>query len=323
MSNPVFPLFLGSGRSGTTVFRNVFDSHSELAMTHEAHFVAQLAQQRSVYETASGFDQELFAADLYRNSNFVRQGIERSSVEQRLRLDDVATFADAVRCVFSLYAGAQDKRLYGDKTPGYVNHIELLAGIFPESKFVHIIRDGRDVALGYLDRDEWGPSTVAEAALYWRSRVSRGRDAGRSIGENRYIEVRYEDMVDDPEFTTRRVCSFLGLDFEPAMLQFHEKGEAFIASSNTPEAFAGLAKPITKGMRDWRTQMANDDVALFEVIAGDLLDSLGYETVSDSPSSALRIRARWAAAAWQARRLEARLQPMIKKLRDRMTAGRT
>lgn len=225
--------------------------------------------------------------------------------------------------MFGLYADDHGKELYGDKTPGYVNHIEMLAALFPEARFVHIIRDGRDVALGYLDRDEWGPATVAEAALYWRSRVSRGRGGGHQLGADRYAEVRYEDLVDDPGDITRRVCDFLGLDYYPEMLRFHERGADFIAAANTPEAFTGLAQPITKGMRDWRIEMPASDVAMFEAIAGDLLAELGYETSSAAPSLSLRARAYWANLAWQAKRLEARVQPVIKRARRTLQGVRS
>lgn len=320
MAAAVFPMFVGSGRSGTTVFRNIFDSHPDLAMTHEAHFIAPMAERRSRYE-ADGFDRNRFLDDLYKNSNFLRQDLDRSSVEAAFATDGAATFADAVRSVFRLYAARQGKEFYGDKTPGYVNHIGLLAEIFPEAKFVHIIRDGRDVALGYMDRDEWGPSTVAEAAYYWRGRVGRGRRAGQALGPERYLEARYEDLVDDPVTTTRRVCRFLGLEYHPEMLRFHEKGEEFIAASNTPEAFGGLAKPITKGMRDWRTQMAGGDVALFEAIAGDLLASLDYERAA-TPSPRVRWRAAAARVAWEAKRLQARVQPVRRRLTSWMRSGR-
>lgn len=317
MAPAMFPMFVGSGRSGTTVFRNIFDSHPDFAMTHEAHFVAPMAQRRKLYES-DGFQAARFVDDLYTNSNFVRQGLERVAVEERLAAEKVDGFAAAVRSVFALYAAERGKTLYGDKTPGYVNHIELLGSIFPEAKFVHIIRDGRDVALGYLDRDEWGPSTVAEAALYWKSRVSRGRSGGASLGPARYLEVRYEDLVDEPEKTTQRVCEFIGLDYRDEMLRFHERGAEFIATSNTPDAFAGLAKPVTKGMRDWRTQMASDDVALFEAIAGDLLGSLGYERLHGTPSPALRGKALMAGLGWQAKRLQARAQPVIRSAKRRI-----
>lgn len=316
--NPVFPMFVGSGRSGTTLFRNIFDSHPDLAMTHEAHFVLPMALQRRRLETASGIDIERFVARLYANPNFVRQGLEEPAVRAALDAASPATFADAVRTVFAAYAAQHGKRLYGDKTPGYVTHMGLLGELFPEARFVHIIRDGRDVAMAYLDREEWGPSTMADAALYWRSRVGRGRDAGRRLGPDRYREVRYEDMVDDPEAVTRELCEFLGLDFHPVMLEFHRRGTEFAAGTPHPDAFRGLAQPVTKGMRDWRTQMAPDDVALVEAIAGDLLSDLGYDVTGTAAGARLRAKATAAAAGWQAKRLAARLQPVLRKARKRL-----
>lgn len=316
--NEVFPIFVGSGRSGTTLFRNIFDSHPELAMTHEAHFVLPMALERRRLETSSGVDAERFVARLYANSNFVRQGLPEPAVRAALNAAAPATFADAVRAVFATYAAQRGKRLYGDKTPGYVTHLRLLGGLFPEARFVHIIRDGRDVAMAYLDRDEWGPSTMADAALYWKSRVGRGREAGRQLGPARYHEVRYEDMVDVPETVTRELCTFLGLDFHPEMLEFHRRGEEFAAATPHPEAFRGLAQPITKGMRDWRTQMAPDDVALVEAIAGDLLSDLGYDVTGTAGRRRLRAKALAAGGAWQVKRVAARLPPMLRRVRERL-----
>ncbi len=176
-----FAFFVGSGRSGTTLYRNIFDSHSELAMTHEAHFVVPIVRNRRRYE-GDGFDVARFVDDLYRNPNFRRQGLDRVDVEAALAAAPPEDTAAAVRTVFSTYAARHGKRRYGDKTPGYVTGIGLLADVFPESRFVHIIHDGRDVALGYLDRDEWGPSTLADAAFYWASRVRRGQASGRQLG---------------------------------------------------------------------------------------------------------------------------------------------
>lgn len=316
--NRVFPLFVGSGRSGTTLFRNVFDSHPQLAVTHEAHFVAAMARRRSRYEKPEGFDVDAFVRDLYANPNFLRQGIPEEAVRADLAATPPGSYAGAVRAVFALHAAAQGKPLYGDKTPGYVSHLALLGRLFPEARFVHIIRDGRDVALAYLDRSEWGPSTVAEAAINWRDRVSRGRKAGADLGQARYRETRYEDMIDDPEDTTLGLCDFLGLEYDEAMLRYHERGSEFIGSTKHPAAFAGLARPITKGMRDWRREMAPDDVALFETVAGDLLESLGYDLTGIGGGARAWARAATAEVAWQGRRVTARLGPKARRLRSRL-----
>ncbi len=227
------------------------------------------------------------------------------------------------RCaaVFAAYAAAHGKARYGDKTPGYVTGIGLLAEAFPESRFVHIIRDGRDVALGYLDRDEWGPSTLPDAAFYWASRVERGRAAGRALGASRYTESRYEDLVDDPEAVTRRLCGFLDLEFEEGMLRFHERGAAFIASTKDPQAFGGLSRPITPGMRDWRTEMAADDVLRFEAIAGDLLEELGYPLTGVATPPGVRYEVAKARLGWERQRLASRFKPLTARMAKRVASA--
>lgn len=301
--DPVFPMFVGCGRSGTTLFRNIFDSHPDLAMTHEAHFIAPMGARRERYTNREGgLDIDVFVADLFADSNFRRQGLEEGLVRRSLEEANAPGFAEAVRVVFGLYAAAQGKPLYGDKTPGSVTHIELLGSLFPEARFVHIIRDGRAVALSYLERPEWGPKTMAEAAQHWKSRVTRGRRGGEALGRSRYREVKYEDMVADPERVTRELCEFLGLGYAPDMLDYHRRGAEFIAETKDPEAFKNLAKPVTKDLRDWRDQMSAADAALFEAIAGDLLVDLGYEVQDSGNTVRARTQALVSAAAWQGKR---------------------
>lgn len=313
MSDPVFPHFVGCGRSGTTLLRNIFDSHSALAMTHESHFIGPLAKLRSRYESEAGFDTDAFVGDLFSDANFVRQGLEVGDVRSALDKAQPETYAGAVRAVFAAYAAKDGKKLYGDKTPGSVTQIELLAELFPEAKFVHIIRDGRAVALSYLERPEWGPETMTEAAHHWKNRVRRGRTAGRVIGAERYMEVRYEDVVADPEAVARKVCDFLGLEYEEGMLRYHEKSKEFIASTKDPEAFKNLSRPITAGLRDWEDEISRDDQKLFEAVAGDLLEELGYPVSGAAPNIGTRARVMVAAASWQLKRLVSFLSARTKR----------
>lgn len=304
MDRPVFPFFVGSGRSGTTLFGIIFDAHPDLAVAHEAHFVADLAVRRP--QLLSAFDADSYLAGLEANSNFQR--LEVPSAAVRSAVSGVTTYSDAVRATFSVLAGQRGKRLYGDKTPGYLVHIPMLARLFAEARFVHIVRDGRDVALAYVERPEWGPTTIGAAAWNWRSRLTRARRAGRALGPGRYVEVRYEALVSDPEPTVREVCAFLGISFHPEMLDHTGRGRELSRRAGTPEAFTSLSRPITPGLRDWRSQMSPAEVGLFEAVAGDLLTELGYEVTG----AGRRLRPRLAGGAawtgWQARRLGARLK---------------
>lgn len=301
--NTVFPIIVGSGRSGTTLLRTILNAHPELAVANEPQFMGSVARQRNRLES-DGLDVPAFLRVVYGNANFERLGLDHTTVELALRETDPGTLADAIRCVFAVFAEREGKNLYGDKTPGYVVQMPVLSDMFPEAQFIHLIRDGRDVALSYIERP-WGPSTVGESALYWRSRVGRGRAAGNKLGSRRYLEARYEDLVADPETTIRRICEFLTLDFAPKMLEYQNDAEKFIADSHQPEAFTALTRPPTSGLRDWSTSMDPTDVELFETIAGGLLSDLGYSRRSTDPDISTRVRARWEEALWSSRRARA------------------
>jgi len=307
----VFPVFVGSGRSGTTLLRTIFDAHSSLAVANEPQFMGTAARQRKRLE-ADGFDTAGFLRSVFGNANFRRLDLDQDVVEATVIAAEPRAGADAVRTVFAVFAADQGKPLYGDKTPGYVVQIPELASMFPEARFVHLIRDGRDVALSYLERP-WGPDSVGEAALYWRSRVTRGRAAGRAIGTRRYLEARYENLVENPEQEVQRICSFLGLVFEPAMLHYEKAAERFIASSHQPEAFTALVRPPTSGLRDWSSEMSAHDKDLFEAIAGDLLDDLGYTRANPSVPTKARLEARFEEAKWATKRIRAAIKSRIRR----------
>jgi hypothetical protein len=169
-----------------------------------------------------------------------------------------------------------------------VLHVEYLAEMFPEARFIHLIRDGRNVTLSNLELD-WGPESVWEGAVYWKRFVNEGRRAGAKIGSERYLELRYEDLLEDPERHVRAMCDFVDLAFDPVMLRYFERTEKISGAKESHHQ--NLSRPPTKGLRDWRQQMSRRDVELFEVLAGDLLSEMGYERVTDGSSLSARANA--------------------------------
>ena len=303
----VVPIFVSSGRSGLTLLSMMFDSHPEVAVAHEPRFLATMAPNHTRYEQTGALDIDRFLTDLYAVSNFRRLGLPEDQVRMALESAAPSSFPDAVRIVFTLYASSRGKRLYGDKTPLYVTFIEPIAELFPEARFVHLVRDGRDVVLAYLERDK-GPASVAEGAFHWRLRVSRGHRDGQRLGD-RYQEFHYEDLIEDPEDTVRAICQFLDIDFHPQMLDYQANAEVFLADAKNPSDHQHLTMAPTKGLIDWRTSMSAHDVALFEAIAGDTLEEVGYSRSSGRRLS--RFVVWWAWIRWQTRRVVWRVRWLL------------
>lgn len=279
---PPFPFLIGSGRSGSTLVRAMLDSHPEVAVPPETYFVTELLPNAAEWDAPGGFAADKFLDEVLVHQFFVRWGLPAESVREAFAAQPPAGYADAIRLLYGLYADAHGKRRYADKTPVYIYDVLDLAALFPEARFVHLIRDGRDVAASFLDQEDMRPNGIAEAALLWRERVSAGRSAGATLGAGRYAEVRYEDLVRDPEAVLRRVAEFIGIDYHPAMLTYPERARDLVAADGGAQRHRGVFTEPQAGFRDWRTELSAAEVEVFEVVAGDLLEELGYPRGADT-----------------------------------------
>jgi hypothetical protein len=277
----------------------MLDRHPALAIPDESYFIPTLAARHR-----GPLDASRFCDDVARISTLRDWGVRPADVSERLRSG--ATTADGIAAIFEAYAAARGKQRWGDKTPMYMSRLGLLDRLFPAARLVHVVRDGRDAARSFLEMpaglvtESWShPRDVATFACQWRTEVRAARDLGRRAGPDRYLELRYEELVADAGGTLRAVAAFAGIEFDPAMLSY--PGTLDLAAK--PHQ-ARLAQPPTVGVRDWRTEMAAADVAAFEAIAGDTLAAYGYEAAdAGPPGSAARARLRWykaRTAAWNA-----------------------
>ena len=293
---------VGCGRSGTTLLRLMLDAHPDLAIPPESHFLSRFGHAPERYASpGGGLDPERLAADILRTRTFAAWGVGHDDVLRRVReLPAPATFVDVVDAVYRAYAEPRGAARWGDKTPRYVLDIPLFDRLFPGSRFVHIVRDGRDVAMS-LRSVRFGPDDPMGAAAFWARRVRAGRSDGARLGPERYAEVRYESLVADPARELRTICDVIDLPWDPAMLDYHRGVDAALPQDRRSQ-HRHEDRPPTAGMRDWRTQMEPAGVAAFEAVAGDLLDELGYGRGAPPPGSALRARAAWHVATGRVRR---------------------
>ena len=295
--NP-FLFIVGRGRSGTTLVRSMLTSHSHLAIPRETHFVVPLSRDPRLQSNSGELRAGPFLERLKRQPGFQQMELNEDEVNRAFSESHPSDYSDAIRLVFSLYARSKGKERYGDKTPIHVLHVDYLSKLFPEARFLHVIRDGRDVTLSYLDVD-FGVDTLWDGAVYWKRFVEAGRRAGAALGSERYREIRYEDLIDAPERNISNLCEFVGIEYERAMLRYFENdgdiGRAVRHHRN-------LRLPPTSGLRDWRKEMSRPDLAVFDVLAGDLLEDLGYEPGVTHPGLRDRARARTHWIGIQARR---------------------
>ncbi len=285
---PPAPFVVGATRSGTSLLRLMLDAHPAIAIPSETHFIPELIAAREKH----GASPEQMLELLTSHRRWGDFQIEAGELGAAWSGIDPLTGPAAVRAFFHLYAAKQGKpgARWGDKTPGYIKSMREIQTFLPEARFVHLIRDGRDVALSVLKQD-WGPQSIEAAAEKWRSRVLRGRAQQPYLAQ--YMEVKFEDLVLQTERELRRICEFVELEFDPSMLGYHEtaekrlqeKARALPRAHGAPQAaekrLASHAKtfepPNPALIGTWRQQMPPADRAAYESLAGDLLADLGYE----------------------------------------------
>ncbi len=290
---PAAPFVVGATRSGTTLLRLMLDAHPQIAIPSETHFIPELVSARDKH----GASREQMLELLTSHRRWGDFTIEPAELAERWDAIEPLTGADAVRAFYALYGDKQGKHgaRWGDKTPGYVKSMREIQTYLPEARFIHLIRDGRDVALSVL-KQTWGPQSVEAAAEKWRSRVNRGRSQAPYLGF--YMEVKFEDLILHTERELRRICEFIELDFDEDMLGYYltaeqrlqEKaralprahGEAQSAEKRLMSHAKTFEPPNPKMIGTWKQRMSPADRAAYEALAGDLLVELGYET--DSPN---------------------------------------
>jgi hypothetical protein len=287
--NP-FLFIVGCPRSGTTLLQRILNAHPQIAITPESHWIPQL-HEKAWALTPEGLVKPKLIRRLLAHPKFARLGISREELMGLAGNGQPTTYANLVSRIFDHYGRQRGKTLVGDKTPDYVQKIETLHVLWPLARFIHVIRDGRDVALSMMEWPKvrpkpgdfitWHEDRVSTAALWWELNVKMGRQARKRLGPELYYEVQYESLVCRPRQESAAVCEFLGVPYDDAMLNFWE------ADAGTDP---GLEKkrahqPVIPGLRDWRSQLLHEDSERFEAAAGTLLEELGYPRAVPNPST--------------------------------------
>jgi hypothetical protein len=260
----------------------MLDAHPDLAIPPETHFIPDAVDASAGPDARGGF-----LRALVRNPRWGDHRVDEGELRRRVEAIEPFDVGEALRAFYGIYAERFSKPRWGDKTPKYCRSMGVVGGALPEARFVHLIRDGRDVALSASRRASKSPRDVRWWAGRWRSLIEGAREAAGGLG-GAYMELRYEDLVSDPEAALGRVCAFVDLPWDPAMLLYHERAAERICeigrdlpTRSGEERVASHAltasPPLASKIAAWKEEMAPEQVEGFERVAGAMLDGLGYE----------------------------------------------
>ena len=281
MKPPVF--IVGSPRSGTTLLYHMLLSAGGFAiyLTESKLFDLVFPQ----FADLSLKKHRRKALDLWLQSKlFTLSGLDRTYIESQI-LNQCRSGGDFLRIVMEEIARKQNVERWAENTPEHVLHLTRIKKEIPDAIIIHMIRDGRDVALS-LDKKGWvrpwpwhtGHGALV-AGLYWEWLLDKGREYQRTVDRN-YMEVRYEQLVNSPAQTLSQIGQFIDHDLDYAQIQ--RVGIGSVSEPNTSfaaEAISGSFDPVGR----WRKGFPRGELAILEHLIGPTLQSLGYPlTAHDS-----------------------------------------
>ncbi len=272
MSNsPVF--IIGSSRSGTTLLQMIMNSHPNIAMYGEIHFFNEICGvlggcEKKRKNICDFIDNDLRRA--YHVHLLPKLDAVLDKVKDKLS-DKSFTGIEFYIALMESFSELESKRRYGEKTNENIRYIAELFSIFPQSRIIHIVRDPRDVVSSMMSMP-WASNDILANTLRWRAELSNVR---KYKEDDRIFEIRYEDLIQNPEQICRSICDFIGEPFSPQMLEYDRKAKNYIVNEPWKERTGKSLDNAAK--QRWKRDLTSWQVCVLQALVGGLMKSYGYK----------------------------------------------
>ena len=272
-SSPVF--VVGGARSGTSILAILLRKYLGISFGTESQFFIRFFNRLQNYGDLNNNDNlKKLLADISRERCFQRWRkwdyiLDVDKIHARIRENSYTGIIDAI---FNDLADHNQMNRWGDKTPEYIYNLPVLHTLFPEAKFIHILRDGRDVALSTF-KTHFGAKNIGIAALEWNQQLACVAKFKKMIDPGKFCEIRYEDLLDDPVGTFKKLMNFLNIvDIDGTILRR-------IETEMAGELYPG-------NYYKWRNELTKKEQNIFERVNYQHLVDSGYPTITNSRKNA-------------------------------------
>jgi hypothetical protein len=271
-SDPFF--IVGCGRSGTTLLRLILSGHSRIHILPETWFVEPLVRQLPLTEPLTHAQVQSAIAIVTGHYRWPDFDIAAEEFKTWAMALDAPRLVDLINLVYRHHLEKSGKARFGDKTPPYIQIVPELAVLYPNAKFIHLIRDGRDVAISFVEADFEDRCYDGER-FEWLRAIHKGLVYRDLPLASRLLEVRYEDLVLNLESTIRRICNFLDETFEPAMLD--RRLNVNMVPERERHIHTKLDRPVSsEAVAAWEKKLSATECFIMEACLRKELTTLGY-----------------------------------------------
>lgn len=283
-----FAFILGNPRSGTSLFRLMLNAHNKAIAPPECGFMQWWYEKYFNWEIKDNFSNRLnqFIEDLFSSKKIESWNLDKMDLKEFIQKQNPNNYNELTACVYLAYGNKRSVAdVLIDKNNYYIKHLDLLTKIWPSAKFIHLVRDGRDVVCSYRELNKLNtksdfkpilPEKIEDIAKEW---TENNIHISQLSNTYKYTLVRYEDLLENPEFSLEKVCNFLDIDFDTQMLKYYELKEDFLIEPKETLDWKKKTqeKPDLKRIGQYYSVLNNEEVQDFERIAKQQLEEYGYK----------------------------------------------
>lgn len=270
---------IGCERSGTTLLMSMLNCHSKIAIPYESHFIISYYNKLAYYNNLNNDkDKYHMVSDILQHERVIEwdKKIDINKIDYK----NCNNFSEIINAIYDEYARLRYKQVWGDKTPLYSEYMDIINKLFPDSKFIHIIRDGRDVALSL--KKLWYQGQLLNGLDYWCKTAFLAHKMGNMLPTDRYYEIHYESLVTDPRLELKGICSFLNIEYEDEMLRYHNYSEDYLKGRINSHHKNLKLKPMKNRVYIWKKELGFLEKQLISYMYYGYLSYFNYETTTYS-----------------------------------------
>ncbi|MEX0813216.1 MAG: sulfotransferase [Chitinophagales bacterium] len=275
---------LGNPRSGTTLLRLMLNSHSLIGVPPESGFLQWWHEKYRDWNISDSENIEkldVFLDDVLSSKKIEYWEMDRQLLKEYILKNAPGSYIEIIDCIYKFYC--KNKLIIGDKNNYYIHHLDEIQKIAPRAKYIHIVRDGRDVACSYMKIKELDQSLkyipnvsfeISEIAKEWNENLTKIENF---VMHNDSLTIRYEDLISKPKMILSKVCDFLEVNFEKKMLSYNQKAFNDEPVSNMKWKKKTFENLDSTNKGKYLTILSENEIQTFNKIAIENLKRFDYE----------------------------------------------